>query len=67
MLPLFCPASAVPDNTCVHGRCGNSIPDAGAGGALDSSVSSKCSVCGADELCVGFYDGTPARRWGRIV
>jgi hypothetical protein len=57
-LPLLCPAGAVPDRTCVLGRCGNSIPDAGADSAPDSSVSSKCSVCGADELCVGFYDGT---------
>ncbi len=115
MLPLLCPAGAVPSSACDHGWCGGLVPDAGTGGAssaggtsggggnsgggggasggggtsggggasgsggssgrggtsgaggttaidggdvLDSAASSSCTGCGADELCVGYYDGT---------
>jgi hypothetical protein len=33
----------------------------------DAPVSSACSACGADELCVGFYDGTCTPMSSRCV
>jgi hypothetical protein len=39
--------------------CGSSSSDGGVDGAsLDGGVASACSQCGADELCVAYYDGT---------
>jgi hypothetical protein len=38
------------------GTGGTSGSDGG-GAAFDSAVSSACAACGADELCVAYYDG----------